>query len=50
MYVFQLSCVFPQIFKLCAQTLTIQATSDADELILSSEQIKKLCKKFVEPG
>lgn len=36
MYVLQLSCVFPQIFKLCELVLTIPATSAADERSFSA--------------
>ncbi|PNF14161.1 hypothetical protein B7P43_G13483, partial [Cryptotermes secundus] len=36
MYALQLSCVFPQIFKLCELVLTIPATSAADERSFSA--------------
>jgi hypothetical protein len=52
MYALQLSCVFPQIFKLCELVLTIPATSAADERSFSGtlkKEIKKLFKKFAEP-
>jgi hypothetical protein len=36
MYALQLTCIFPQIFKLCELMLTIPATSAADERSFSA--------------